>query len=66
VEPDLSEESKRLRKIASEHLRKAHVAFKSEDKEREVYLARVYKKLAYDEEFLRGEPQKSRELASKK
>jgi hypothetical protein len=56
----MSQESERFRFIASRHLRKARMAATNIEKVREVYLARVYKMLAHDEERHRGEPEKSR------
>jgi hypothetical protein len=55
----MSQHSERFRFIASRHLRQARMAKTNIEKIREVYLARVYKRLAHDEERHRGEPEKS-------
>jgi hypothetical protein len=56
----MSQESKRFRLIAARHLRKARRAVTTIERDHEIYLARMYKSLALDEERYRGEPERSR------
>jgi hypothetical protein len=57
----MSEQSQNFRNDAAKHLRQSRHAKEPARQENQLYLARAYKKLAHNEEWLAGEPEKSRE-----